>query len=50
MYIKNINERKKLKHMNKTDFDVTDGLKKLLDNWEETSKDEIDVWYKFKRD
>lgn len=36
--------------MNKTDFYVTEGLKKkLLDNWEEPSKDEIDVWYNFKR-
>lgn len=36
--------------MNKTDFYVTEGLKKkLLDNWEEPSKDEIDVWYDFKR-
>ena len=41
----NINEG-----MNKTEFYVTEGLKKkLLDNWEEPSKDEIDVWYNFKR-
>ena len=36
--------------LNKYDFIVTDGLnKKLLENWEEPKKEEIDVWYNFKR-
>ncbi|MBQ3408602.1 MAG: hypothetical protein IJH12_05300 [Clostridia bacterium] len=50
---KNIEERNQNieNGMNKTDFYVTEGLKKkLLDNWEEASKDKIHVWYEFKRD
>ncbi|MBO5005078.1 MAG: GNAT family N-acetyltransferase [Clostridia bacterium] len=36
--------------LNKSDFYVTEGLKKkLLDNWEEPSRKEIDVWHDFKR-
>lgn len=36
--------------LNKYDFIVTDGLKKkLLENWEEPKKEEIDVWYNFQR-
>ena len=35
---------------NATDFYVTDGLKKkIIENWEEPSKEEIDVWYCFER-
>ena len=37
--------------LNKYDFVVTDGVKKkVLDNWEKTDKDEIDVWYFFERE
>lgn len=36
--------------LNVIDFYVTDGLeKKLIENWEEPSKEEIDVWYSFER-
>ena len=35
---------------NKADFYVTAGLKKkLLENWETPSKEEIDIWYTFER-
>lgn len=48
----NISERniKIEQGLNKFDFFVTEGLKeKLLKNWEEPKKDEIDVWYSFSR-
>ena len=48
----NIKERNEKieRGFNKYDFIVTDGLKKkLLENWEEPKKEEIDVWYNFKR-
>ena len=49
---KNINDRNsKIEHgLSKSDFYVTEGLKeKLIKNWEEPNKDEIDVWYHFQR-
>lgn len=49
---RNIRERNEKieRGLNKYDFIVTDGLKKkLLENWEEPKKEEIDVWYNFKR-
>ena len=49
----NINERnKRIDEGNRGfDFYITDGLKKKnLNNWEEPSKEEVDVWYKFKRE
>ena len=52
LWEENIKERnKKIENgENKTDFYVTDGLKKkLIENWEEPSKEEIDVWYYFER-
>ena len=49
---KNIEERNRKINQDKNvhDFYVTEGLKKkLLDNWEAPDKEEIDVWYNFKR-
>ena len=48
----NIKERNKKidEGLNITDFYVTDGLKKkIIENWETPTKDEIDVWYSFER-
>lgn len=48
----NIKDRNKKidEELNKTDFYVTEGLKnKILKNFEEPSKKDIDVWYYFVR-